>query len=310
MTRGTQLRKGERQGFTLIELLVVIAIIAVLIALLLPAVQQAREAARVSQCKNNLKQIGVAMHAFHDANKRFPLAGNTYAGENPAVRPFHFSWPFYLYPFLEQDGMYKSVPKDNEGMIDVNTVPGGAAILAKLDTTPVSTFYCPTRRAVQLYHGDAVSDYAGNLGTGTTDGVIIIYTGVPSGLNAVGLQSIKDGTSNTLLVAERRINVATITSGTDFCDNEPAVRAASDCDVSRRAQPAGGSWLGPARDLEDSTNTNYFGGGGIWQFGGPHAGGSMSLLCDGSGRMINYNINATVYKNVCVRNDRNAVSLE
>jgi hypothetical protein len=206
--------------------------------------------------------------------------------------------------------MYKSVPKDNEGMIDVNTVPGGAAILAKLDTTPVSTFYCPTRRAVQLYHGDAVSDYAGNLGTGTTDGVIIIYTGVPSGLNAVGLQSIKDGTSNTLLVAERRINVATITSGTDWCDNEPAVRAASDCDVSRRAQPAGGSWLGPARDLEDSTNTNYFGGGGIWQFGGPHAGGSMSLLCDGSGRMINYNINATVYKNVCVRNDRNAVSLE
>lgn len=312
MTRRPQLRNRVRGGFTLIELLVVIAIIAILIALLLPAVQQAREAARRSECKNNLKQIGLAMVSFHDTYKRFPQAGgNSPAGENPAVRTFYFSWPFHIYPYIEQDVLFKLTSKDP--LVDVNTLPGGAAVLTKLDTTPVKTFHCPTRRAVRLYHGDAVTDYAGNLGSVVNDGVIVTNSGATiSNFSGVNMASIKDGTSNTLLVGERRINNNAIEAGTDFYDNEPAVRPADDCDVVRRAQPIGGSWLGPALDNGITTTAvgGHFGGGGLCQFGGPHVGGMMTALCDGSVRLINYQIDVKIFKNACSRKDGTAISLE
>lgn len=305
-------RISKRSGFTLIELLVVIAIIAVLIALLLPAVQQAREAARRSQCKNNLKQIALGMQTFHDSNKRFPQAGgNSPAGENPAVRTFYFSWPFHIYPFIDQDNLFKLAPKDP--LVDIGTVPGGAAILTKLDTTTVSTYYCPSRRAVRLYHGDAVTDYAGNLGSAVNDGVIVANSNTTvSTFTGVGIQAIRDGTSNTLLVAERRVNSSTIETGTDFYDNEPAVRPADDCDVVRRAQAIGGSWLGPALDIDVATSATggFFGGGGLCQFGGPHSSGMMSALSDGSVRLLNYQINVTIFRYLCMRADRQPITLE
>src|SRR5688500_3602872 len=93
----------RRRGFTLIELLVVIAIIAVLIALLLPAVQSARDAARRSQCKNNLKQIGLALHSFHDVKKHFP-PGNITDGN--LGQQNHGNWAIYILPFLEQEALY------------------------------------------------------------------------------------------------------------------------------------------------------------------------------------------------------------
>src|SRR5437660_1842136 len=94
-------RSPRRQGFTLIELLVVIAIIAVLIALLLPAVQQAREAARRSQCKNNLKQYGLALANYHDVYKMYPIGGDqtwgnsTYLGWQPRILPFIDQMPIF-----------------------------------------------------------------------------------------------------------------------------------------------------------------------------------------------------------------------
>ena len=99
-------RYGRRRGFTLIELLVVIAIIAVLIALLLPAVQQAREAARRTQCKNNLKQISLAMHNYHDVMNMFPLnyrpRGNTFDDATYSV----WSWIQGLLPYVEQGNQF------------------------------------------------------------------------------------------------------------------------------------------------------------------------------------------------------------
>src|SRR3984957_7139953 len=106
-------RSSPRPGFTLIELLVVISIIAILLALLVPAVQKVREAAACLQCVNNLKQIGLALHSFHDANKQFPpgyIDGNT----NPASTPDNdvgpgWGWASFLLPYLEQGNVYKQI---------------------------------------------------------------------------------------------------------------------------------------------------------------------------------------------------------
>ena len=294
-----------RKGFTLIELLVVIAIIALLVGLLLPAVQKVREAASRMRCSNNLKQIGLAMHAYHDARGNFPQAGGEPLGsngtENPARRIFYFNWPFHIYPYIEQEALYKLAPTDE--FVDINNVAGGAGILSKLDQSTISIYYCPTRRTVRLYHNSAITDYGANSGTNYYDGVLVVNN-TPS-YQKISMGAITDGTSNTLLLGERRINIQSIESGTDSYDNEPAVRAGWDGDTICRAQTSGGSWLVPAADINTvSTATNgYFGGSGITQFGGSHAGTMPCVLADASVRSIKFGCNPTAFKNLCVRND-------
>ena len=124
---------ARRRAFTLIELLVVIAIIAILIALLVPAVQKVRAAAVNTQCQNNLKQIGLAMHNFHDLHKNLPQGGGDPGGENPAKRTYYFSWTYHILPYIEQKGVYDLLPRVDQ-MTDITTVAGGNAALNRIDT--------------------------------------------------------------------------------------------------------------------------------------------------------------------------------
>lgn len=108
--RDLRTREVFKRGFTLIELLVVIAIIAILVALLLPAVQQAREAARRTQCKNNLKQIGIALHNYHDVYKMFPCGIAASPDDNFGFDDDGYAWGVMLLPFIEQTNLYQSLP--------------------------------------------------------------------------------------------------------------------------------------------------------------------------------------------------------
>ncbi|MEW4561035.1 DUF1559 domain-containing protein [Bremerella sp. JC770] len=129
------LRSG-RHGFTLVELLVVIAIIGVLIALLLPAVQQAREAARRMQCGNNLKQIGLAMHTYHDTHQTLPPISVNPTGDNSGMWKESWGWGALILPQLEQDNLYEAC-KIREGNHLENELEG-------LAETPLDVYRCPT----------------------------------------------------------------------------------------------------------------------------------------------------------------------
>ena len=200
---------SPRKGFTLIELLVVIAIIAVLIALLLPAVQQAREAARRSQCKNNLKQLGLALHNYEGTHSVFP--------PNGATSNYSYSPQAQLLPFLEQAGLRGLINYD----LPLMTGPSGPNMTLNPDpgitraaATPVSVLLCPSDGgeviSTETVGGVAVTwaggNYMANVGSGTglnyypanaagTDG--LFWNG-----SKVRIRDLTDGTSNTACFAE------------------------------------------------------------------------------------------------------------
>jgi prepilin-type N-terminal cleavage/methylation domain-containing protein len=211
-------RRTDRIGFTLIELLVVIAIIAILIGLLLPAVQKIREAASRMKCANNLKQWGLAMHAYHDANDSFPVASTGYI-DYGYVPPARTTWVPYLWPYIEQANLaanwsYTSHFYETVGA-NYNTVQNSTNSTSC--ATP-SIYYCPSDRGVAYCAIDkyyrAMSNYVVSYGpfasppdtTPTAYGVF----GFPiSGGGFVQNQPFKtkitditDGTSNTLLLSE------------------------------------------------------------------------------------------------------------
>ncbi|HUQ72316.1 MAG TPA: DUF1559 domain-containing protein, partial [Planctomycetaceae bacterium] len=186
----------HRRGFTLIELLVVIAIIAILIALLLPAVQQAREAARRTQCRNNLKQLGLAMHNYLDAHSRLPLCLN--ASNKP------ISVHAYMLPFLDQTPLYN--------LIDFNT-NWNSATNATARAVPVASFLCPSEPTTALPTGWAGTTYRANQGSqilygqpSTNPANVNFGMPAPNGVYvpsmSINIAEVTDGTSSTAAFSE------------------------------------------------------------------------------------------------------------
>lgn len=269
-----------RRGFTLVELLVVIAIIGILIALLLPAVQAARESARRVQCANNLKQIGLALHAYHAAHKHFPTQVTGAAEQGGACGPGFTSWIVPLLPHMEESALHDSIDHDI-GMMDQCGMQSASQYYrltisadhpnASAAATLVPGLLCPSEsyapNEVIGNSSPAPNSYAGNAGwvQGTigldgSDSPINVNNGLfglanPSSTSPwqqqrVAIRNVTDGLSNTAMVAERRISSAStmpaasnslFSTGTDLSE----VYASP---ISAQSFCAGG--VGPSRTLE------------------------------------------------------------
>ncbi len=272
--------RARATGFTLIELLVVIAIIAILIALLLPAVQQAREAARRTQCRNNLKQIGLAFHNYHEAYNKLPAGGNDTGSGWPcgaccnSNNRGEWNYMYQILPMIDQANLFNET---NDTVIY---------------NTPVAAFYCPTRRSPAIYGSAAKSDYAGNGGDGQSayNGTLIRR----SCKLAINFSDVRDGTSNTLLIGEKQTNLKNF--GGSGGDNEPWVNSGWDEDHIRNGAIANSPRPDTAHPVEPPA---------FWsqRFGSAHVDAFNGVMTDGSVRGFSYNIDAEIFRRICVRDD-------
>jgi prepilin-type N-terminal cleavage/methylation domain-containing protein/prepilin-type processing-associated H-X9-DG protein len=190
----------SRPGFTLIELLVVIAIIAILVGLLLPAVQKVREAAARLSCQNNLKQIGLASHHYHDARGALP-PGYRATAAYPNTTP-GWGWGSYLLPYLEQDNVYRQInfdaPMQNQPAITTII----KAFLCPVDEPPLEAFEI-TDAAWNVVCRAAPSSYAATVGDDSVEADTAAGNGIFYRNSRIRLTDIRDGTSNTVMIGDR-----------------------------------------------------------------------------------------------------------
>lgn len=280
--------RRPRPGFTLIELLVVIAIIAVLIALLLPAVQQAREAARRTQCMNNVKQIMLAFHNYHDNFNGFP---NRASVTGTALTSGH-GWGLTLLPYLEQTALYNSW-NFNKSFFDPENQP--------ITMTPVRSYLCPTAPGsprvmpVSLNTTQTSTGLAGDYvvfhqisttGTGAT--CTQCNTAAPKTVGAITpIAAITDGTSNTIMMSEQagrpdyyigRVKQSSQTGMTNpmFWGCWAAYQSVTAQGFNNAASPAAGGVYAMNRSNSQ----------GVYSF---HFGGAFFGFCDGRVRFMSEN---------------------
>jgi prepilin-type N-terminal cleavage/methylation domain-containing protein/prepilin-type processing-associated H-X9-DG protein len=319
-------RPPSRAGFTLIELLVVIAIIAILIGLLVPAVQKVREAAARAQCQNNLKQLGLALHAHHDTKKTLP-AGAYNQSASATNQTGGTTWLVHILPFVEQAAIHKQYDftKNYNDASNVNLAVGNLKV-------PI--YYCPSgSQALSGNSGEAFNGirnfschYYGNMGpadttnphTITIGGQTFSYpVGTPNnnGQNSqagvltaqtnfstatVRLVDILDGTSNTIMVGERSIT-----------ETPPAAPNAGYRSWVRGQNGGAGASKNVRYKINEQPNGNYNGSNNFndMAFASNHSGGAQVLMGDGSARFLADSTDLLILKASASRASGEAVQL-
>jgi len=316
-------RHRIRSAFTLIELLVVIAIIAILIGLLLPAVQKVREAAARLQCMNNLKQIGLAMHNYHDSYGYLPPLSDVSNGTSPAwpyVGSYLHTWSTHIMPFMEQGNLFATaniqIPSWTTAAGDVNKV---------IRESTVKVYLCPSDQEVPIFDfKDTVSgtvysryarhNYMASVGVGDLPGTDTVGYDVPKpgaafSMNSkVKLTDIVDGTSNQALVSE-----IVKSSGNDVRGATSLVDGAfyRHDDSPNTATPDGmrGGQYAECASTKDAPCTGISNANDIpkWRYAARsrHTGGVNVLLGDGSVRFVTNSIPIATWRNLGVTNDGN-----
>jgi len=287
-----------KKGFTLVELLVVITIIGILIALLLPAVQAAREAARRMTCSNNLKQIGLGLHMYHEANNSLPDGWTGYDPTTHAAKidgETGWAWAARIMPYVEQLGLY-------EGLIHLNLSVTHDDNAAARETV-ISLFRCPSDTGENLCAlGDfqvAASNYIGVFGDNELHDAV--EAAAASGGQCLGngaffhnshlnFRDFRDGLSQTFLVGERATKEVP-------CESEPSQK-----------HPFYSTWVGffsgaahpPAR-LVGVAHEPPNASDEAHNFSSFHSTGTHFLVGDGSVRLISEHINTNAYRALCTR---------
>jgi prepilin-type N-terminal cleavage/methylation domain-containing protein len=310
----------RRRAFTLIELLVVIAIIGLLLALLLPAIQRVREASNRMRCGNNLRQLAIALHNYHNTHSAFPYGGKNacdnpvdpnapagycpdftgwggccqpYPHSNPDLRT-EWNWTYHILPYLELDNVHRNT--------DASYVQNYI----------VAVFYCPTRRRPSA---PSRIDYAGNMGSSraiSNMNGVFVHNSRPF---PISVDQIFDGTSNTILLGEKQLSLRFM-GHPDYCcdDNESPFASGWDADVLRFgnatlvANPYNSTGPPGPDDQHLADLTNSAGGTNSWRFGSRHPGSFNVVLVDHSVRKIRFTCNPMMFQNLCVRDDGNAVN--
>jgi prepilin-type N-terminal cleavage/methylation domain-containing protein/prepilin-type processing-associated H-X9-DG protein len=313
----------QRSAFTLIELLVVIAIIAVLIGLLLPAVQKVREAANRMSCQNNLKQMALAIHSYHDANRTFPMCRST--PQAIGAPSTSFSVHARILPYVEQDNVFRTINFNVVWNAPDNQLAFG---------TPIKTYICPSDPNVgNVPPGEAVTNYRVNEGSSIFYGVPG-YTLPPAVPQPNGpffinktyrIADITDGTSNTALISEKMIgdfSNGIATEQTDmfgiFAVPTSQDDAIAQCqaivwgDLSNQIQStSGGPWLLGSRgattydhSAPPFAHSCLFPTVGCYTSppNSAHTGGMNVALCDGSVRFVARNIALPTWQALGTRN--------
>jgi prepilin-type N-terminal cleavage/methylation domain-containing protein/prepilin-type processing-associated H-X9-DG protein len=305
--------RRRQLGFTLIELLVVIAIIAVLIGMLLPAIQKVRAAAARSACSNNLHQIGVALQSYADSNGgKLPLGGTVpwggsnpapgYAAGSPQAMQYNCSWAYQILPYIEGSNIANLQYASAEGQ-------------------PVKIYNCPGRRGVTKWSGGNtyLMDYAGATPAdapwswdqywygniwglppwtpnGTYKGCLVRRTQPVQQGVAIATISNLNGTANTIMVAEKWLNVNNYNTG-DWHDDQGWIDG-WDPDVMR---------YGGFPPIKDSAGSPY--GWDGYMFGSAHDAGMNVCFADASVRFITYTVNLTQFNNACNRMNTTPINL-
>lgn len=323
---------GRRvRAFTLIELLVVIAIIAVLIALLLPAVQQAREAARRSQCKNNLKQLVTAIHTYHDMAKMFPSNINSTGWSNGNVGGF--SWIANTLPYLDQGPLFKT--------INFRASPATAGANNAAFQSVLPALLCPSNVQTPLRQNQsedydtnnvgngAGTDYTGNLGYiwgGWRDcpamnvGATNPLPGVPAGYgNGSGFTPWVDGCCpntgnirnvNGVFAYHGAARISEITDGTSqvvaLLEDMHWIGGGPPFNTNASDDSSWMSPLGAISNMRNPMNLNPQGDRRCHGWSSLHKGGAHAAMADGSVRFMNATINNFTQYRIAVRNDNQA----